>query len=183
MNEYRRKLLDGNIIAIEGTVGPDMGEYVSEAMAGLASRGNPDIEVRITSNGGDVSIGLHIFDAFDTYPGKIRGRVCGFARSMAVVILQGCTTREATKHAAILIHHVSRKQVSLDVINDPEKFARLKADLDTAQEKIYAIFESRTGKGRKEIIDACLPDTDMTAQEALQFGLIAKITPSVPKED
>lgn len=183
MNDTQKRFLDARMILISGEVDSAMARYVEEAIGHFSTLGNPDVDVIIQTNGGDVDIGLHIFDAIDTYRGRTRGVVASFARSMGAVILQACTTREAGKHAKILVHHVSRKNVSLDTLTDPQKLADLAANMARTQEKMYLILEAATGRSREEIIAACLPDADMTADEALVFGLIGKIVESSKKED
>lgn len=183
MNDRRKKLLDANIIAIDEEINIDMARYVGEAIDLLMAGGSPEITIFINSNGGDVDLGLHIFDMIDTYKGKTHGKVIAFARSMGAIILQACTTREAARHAKILIHHVSRKSVSLDVLKDNAKLADLIAGMERTQEKLYRILEGRTKRTREEIVSACLPDTDMTAEKALDFGLITSITSSSLKDD
>ncbi len=183
MDDKQRKFLEQNTINIDGDINVDMARYVDNAIKHFMLNGNPDIDVLITSNGGDVDMGLFIFDLIDTYKGKTRGRVISFARSMGAVILQACTTREATRHSKILIHHVSKRQVGLDTLTDTKKRQDLVDGMWKSQEKLYRILEGRSGKTRQEIVDACLPDTDMTADEALCFGLISSITPSSKKDD
>ena len=183
MNDKRKMHLGVNRIVIDEDINIEMAKYVDEAIGHFSANGNPDIEVVITSNGGDVDLGLYVFDMIDTYRGKTHGRVASFARSMAAVILQACTTREAGRHSKILIHHITRRQVSLDVLKDSTKLSGLVAGMEKTQDKLYRILESRTSRNRDEIIKACLPDTDMSAEEALVFGLISSITSSSLKDD
>jgi ATP-dependent Clp protease protease subunit len=182
MTDRHKKALAVRKILITGEINYEMARYVDEAIEQLTIDGSPEIEVIITSNGGDVDMGLHIFDLIDTYAGATRGRVVSFARSMGAVILQACTTREAVRHAKILIHHISRRQVSLDTLTDPKKLEELISGMQTTQEKLYKILAGRTGKNREEIVKACLPDADMTSEEALAFGLISAITTSTSKD-
>lgn len=183
MNEELKKFLDKGILPIEGEINTDKLRMVLESLGYLITKGSPDIQVLISSNGGDVDSGLLIYDVIDTYPGKTFGKVFSKARSMGAIILQACTTREATRHSYILIHYVSKRSVTLDVLNNEKKRQEIIQELVKIQEKIYQILERRTKKSREEIVAKCALDEDMTAEQALEFGLISKITESSPKED
>jgi ATP-dependent Clp protease, protease subunit len=183
MTDKRQKLLDKKIISIDGDINSEMASYVSEAIRELAIMDSPDIDIWINTSGGDVELGLYIYDMINTYKGKTHGKVISFARSMGVIILQACTTRESCNHANILIHHISRRQVSMDVLQNPKRIKELLSKMKEPQERLYVILEQRTKKSRAEIIKACASDTDMSAVDAQKFGLIAKITEGSPKED
>lgn len=168
-------LLKRRIVDIQGDVSNDMAVYVREALTRLTADGSPEIEVRITSSGGNVSTGLDIYDLFRLYTGKKTGLVLGYARSMAAVILQGCEVRKCARHANVLIHHVSRSEISLDVLHDPDKLKETTQELEKSQQFLYAVLVARTKRSLEEIIEACKKSSDFTAEEALTFGLIDEI--------
>jgi len=183
MKDIQKELLNKNIIVISGNVDSAMVSEVSEAFTHLRLKDNPDIEILINSNGGDVEWGLTIYDIIDTYKGKTTGIVHSSAYSMGAIILQACTVRKATRHSYILIHHISRQSVSLDVLKDPAKRRRTIEQMEKPQRRLYEILLKRTKKPLDEIISTCKKDTKMSAEEALAFGLIGEIIPSEPKED
>lgn len=175
LSKLQLELLDKGIIQLGGSVDDDMALYVHEALLRLKTNGAPAVEVRITSNGGDVGTGLNIYDMLRTYPGEKTGIVEAFARSMATVILQACEKRKALRHSKILVHHVSRSSVSLDVVRDEQKIKELRDDLEKSQSRIYTIFGDKTKKNAEVVKTKCAENTDMTAEEALEFGLIDEI--------
>ena len=168
-------LLAKNIILLEGKVCGDMVMRVYKSLVMLEARGSPDIEIRIFTGGGSVRAGLDIYDALRRYTGKKTGVVYAYARSMGAIILQACEDRVCLEHATVLIHHVNTQEISLDVIEDPKRFAKLRESMWTDQKALYAILVKRTGKREKEIRDTCKKDQDMGAEEALKFGLIDRI--------
>ncbi len=175
MDKDNEALLDKGIILLDTEVNAKMANHVYECLTKLEARGSPDIEVRIFTNGGAVRIGLHIYDALRRYKGKKVGLVSSFARSMGAIILQACDERVCLKHAAVLIHHINTQSISLDVIENPTRLAKLRKSMWKDQAALYAILAKRTGKSKKEIRDTCKKDLDMTAEEALSFGLIDRI--------
>lgn len=175
--ETRKKLIEKRIIPINGKVSQELFYSVEDIMSELLLIGSPDIALIINSSGGDVLFGLNVFDLVRNYPGKTTGIVIGRAASMAVVILQACDRRICANHGEILIHHISRNTVSLDVLDDPtgEKYRELRSDMIKRQQFINTILVDRTKKSLDEVKAECLKDKFMTAQEAKDFKLIDEI--------
>ena len=174
-NDISDAQLQNNIIDLTGEVCPEMANYVRQCIAVLANKGNPDIEVWLTSGGGDVIPGLYIYDMLKTYPGKKYGRVISFASSMATIILQACDARVASKHTRITIHHIGSSFVKLDVLRDPAKLKEFVDDMESDQQRLNQILSERTGQPEDTIRKTCEQDRPMTAKEALAFSLIDQI--------
>ncbi len=168
-------LLDKNILLIHSKIEGDTVLHVYRCLAILEGRGSPDVEIRIFTSGGNVRAGLDIYDALRRYKGKKTGVVYAYARSMGAIILQACEERICLQHAAVLIHHINTQSVSLDVLEDNERFEKMRQSMWTDQRALYAILAKRTGKSEEEICEACKKDRDMDAKEALAFGLIDRI--------
>jgi ATP-dependent protease ClpP protease subunit len=175
MNEEDLGLLENGIIDLSGEVDYEMADYVRECFRILKSKGSPDITIEITSAGGDVGIGLSILDMLRLYPGKKTGKVIGFARSMAAVILQACDKRLCAKHAVMMIHHLYKNEVSLDVMRDPKKARKTLEEMEESQNWIYEVLCKRTKKRKAVIKKICEEERDLTANEALNLGLIDKV--------
>jgi ATP-dependent Clp protease protease subunit len=165
-------LLSQRVVDIAGEVDMDMAKYVREALLRLKAERSPDIEVRITSNGGSVEAGLDIHDMIRLYEGKKKGIVFGMAASMGAVILQACDERCAAPNASVLIHHISRNQVSLDDLRKPHKVNQIRKEMERRQQRLYTILSARTGQTNKRIRAVCAKDEEMLSEEALKFGLI-----------
>src|SRR3989344_1796186 len=78
----------------------------------------------------------------------------------------------------ILIHHVSQRQVKLDDMRDETKRMDILAKTEVNQNYLYKILAERTGKTIEVIRCECEKDRNMTAEEALEFGLIDEIVPT-----
>ncbi len=178
LSDVQRGLLEKNTVDLQGEVDEQMVRYVREALLRLTVKGSPPITVFITSGGGSAGIGLDIYDDLMMYSGKKVGLVGGFARSMAAVILQACDLRLAMRNARLLIHHVSRREVSLDVLRNAKKVEKLRQDVERRQSSIDRILAQRTGKTVLAIRKQCEKDEDMRSEEALRFHLIDKIVDS-----
>jgi ATP-dependent Clp protease protease subunit len=175
LDNVQLDLLERNTIYIGGEVDVDMIVYVREAILRLTAKGSPDITLLITSEGGSVDIGLDIYDILEGYSGKKTAIVFGYAHSMAAIILQACQKRIAKRHARILLHHISKTQISLDALRDQKKTKDIRAELEKSQKLLYKILVDRTKHSVEEIKAVCAKDQSMSANEALAFGLIDEI--------
>jgi ATP-dependent Clp protease protease subunit len=176
-NDFRLKLLEQDTIYINGKIDGEMAEYVGEALAYISTKGTPPVSLYISSGGGSVSAGLDIHDMLRFYPENVTGVVVGYARSMAAVILQACNQRMALEHSRILIHHISRSEVTLDVLRSGNRLKKLVADMEREQNYLYKILAGRSKRSVREIRKTCTENRDMSADEALRFGLIDQIAP------
>ena len=175
--EILATLLNRATLVIEGEISLKTYEYVASSIVILTGRNSPEITLKIASNGGDVDAGLDIYDLLSTYPSKITGVVYAGARSMATIILQACSTRLVCRHSGILIHHIARKRVTLDTLRSKGKLGRVVKQMEEQQKRLYDILSARTGQTVKRIRQVCLQDQDMTAEEAVEFGLADAILP------
>ena len=175
LNPIQHELLAKNTIDLQGEVDSSMALYVRESLVRLSAKGSPDVKITITSTGGDVDCGLDIFDYIRLYPGKTTGVVVGYAKSMAAIILQACTHRTASAHSRILIHHISRNQLSLNVLRSRKELRALKSAMEKSQARLYEVLSGKTGKSIGQIKRECEKDNNMFAEEALSFGLIDEI--------
>ena len=131
-----------------------------------------DIHLYINSPGGSVTAGMAIYDTMNYIKSDVSTICIGMAASMGAFLLSGGTKgkRFALPNAEIMIHQPSGG--SRGMASD----MKIVADqiLKTKQ-KLNEILAKNTGKP----IDVIERDTDrdnyMTAQEALEYGLIDSI--------
>ncbi len=163
------------MIDIFGDINRDTFFYVRRALLYLKTKGSPNIDVIISSPGGNVTTGLDIYDLLRLYPGKISALIHDQAASMGAIILQACDIRRCAKHSSVLIHHISRKEITLDVLRSEEKRNELIEEMEKNQNQLYEILQLRTKKEISEIRKECEKDKYMNAEEAREFGLIDEI--------
>ncbi len=175
LSRVQADLLKKNIIDLQGDVDGDMVLYVHDALAELIAKGSPNIDVLISSGGGKVLAGLDICDLLRFYKGKKTGIILCYAKSMAAIILQVCDKRLCAKHARVLIHHINGGSFTLDQLRSKKTMKAIKRGMERDQAQLYSILAEKTGQSRKKIVKACRKDRDMSAREALKFGLIDEI--------
>lgn len=172
LSEVQSGLLQKQIIDLAGDVDQDMFTYAREAIMRLIAQDAPEIEIVISSKGGDCEIGLHIYDIIKSYSGNTFGTVLGFANSMATIILQACDVRQATKHAIFLLHNPHLRRVDWDELNNENLLKKRRQELVKHRSQMIDIYLAKTGRTHKQIEATLKKDQYMTAEEALKFGLI-----------
>jgi ATP-dependent Clp protease protease subunit len=131
-----------------------------------------DIYFYINSPGGVITSGLSMYDTMNYIKPDIVTICIGQAASMGAFLLSSGTKgkRYALPHARIMIHQPSggAQGQSTDIQIQAQEIQRLK---DTLNE----IMAEQTGKTPKRLEKDTERDNFMSAQEALEYGLIDKV--------
>jgi ATP-dependent Clp protease protease subunit len=162
-------------VILRGDVDADMEGYVFWAFAYLRSVGSPGVKVTVDSGGGSATRGQSIYDIIRLYEGQTTALVLSDAHSAASLIVQGCARRTMTRHAKMCIHNPSKQSVSLDVLSNTKRRTKLVSELTEYQRALIQGYMHRTGQTERVIKKKLAEDVMMTAQEALDFGLIDEI--------
>lgn len=142
----------------------------------LKEPGKPILFV-INSPGGAIDSGYAIWDQVQMITSPVTTLVTGLAASMGS-ILSLCAAkgrRFATKRARIMIHQPRLGGVIQGQATDLEIQAK---EIIKTRTMIVDTYVAATGKDRKTIEKAIDRDTWMSAQEALEFGLLDKVVES-----
>ena len=131
-----------------------------------------DIHLYINSPGGSVTAGLAIYDTMRYIKSPVSTICVGLAASMAAVLLSSGAKgkRLALPNAEIMIHQPSggtRGQAT-----DIEIHAR---NILKTRERLNRILAAQTGRDIEDVARDTERDNFMTAEEALQYGLIDRI--------
>jgi ATP-dependent Clp protease, protease subunit len=167
------RLLKERIIFLVGPVTDETANLIVAQLLFLESE-NPDKDISfyINSPGGSVSAGMAIFDTMRFIKPDVSTMCTGMAASMGAFLLaSGCKgKRYALPNSTVMIHQPSggfSGQVS-----DIERHANYIVRLKQRYNKHMAEF---TGKTVEEVDRASDRDNFLTAEEALEFGMIDKV--------
>jgi len=176
LSNLQAGLLEKNRLYLCGMVDEKMVSYAKRALILLTEKECPDITIEINIPGGYLEQAMRLFYLFRDYPGHITGIVSSVAKSAGVIVLQSCDTRVAKPHSRLMIHHPeTANRINYDVLIDPEKLNSLFTQLEDAKQQLYWAL-SRLGKSNEELAAQCRLAAEMSADEALAFGLIDTIT-------
>jgi ATP-dependent Clp protease, protease subunit len=168
------RLLKERIIFVHGPIDDGMASLVIAQLLFLEREdADKDIDMYINSPGGSVTAGLAIYDTMQLIKPDVATICAGMAASMASVLLTGGAKgkRFALTYAKILIHQPWVQQVGGQA-TDIEIHAR---DLIATRRSLAGIYEQTTGKPVEQVLKDIERDYYMTAQEALDYGIVDQI--------
>ena len=158
-----------------------LGEEVNDVTAGLvvsqllfleSEDPDKDIKLDINSPGGSVTAGMAIYDTMQYVKCDVSTMCMGMAASMGAFLLSGGTKgkRLALPNAEIMIHQPSggAQGQATEIEIAAEHILRTKKKLNT-------ILSENTGQPYETIVKDTERDNWLTAQEALEYGLIDKV--------
>jgi ATP-dependent Clp protease protease subunit len=167
------RLLKERVVFLVGEVNDQTANLVVAQLLFLESE-NPDkdISLYINSPGGSVSAGMSIFDTMQFIKPEVSTRCLGFAASMGAFLLAAGAKgkRFSLPNSKIMIHQVlggARGQAT-----DIEIHAR---DILRTKEQMNRILAERTGQSYEKVVRDTERDYFMTAQEALDYGIIDQV--------
>ena len=131
-----------------------------------------DIQLYINSPGGSVTAGMAIYDTMHFIKCDVSTNCIGMAASMGAFLLAGGAKgkRFALPNAEIMIHQPlgGTQGQATDMEIQVEHMLRIKKNLTS-------ILAERTGKDYETVLADCERDNWMTANEALEYGLIDSV--------
>jgi ATP-dependent Clp protease protease subunit len=167
------RLLKERVIFMVGPVHDQMANLIVAQLLFLESE-NPDkdISLYINSPGGSVSAGLAIFDTMQFIKPDVSTLCTGIAASMGAFLLAAGAKgkRFSLPNSRIMIHQPSGG--SQGQASDIEIQAR---EILYLRERLNTILAERTGRTVEQIGKDTDRDNFMSANEAVEYGLIDKV--------
>ena len=167
------RLLNDRIIFLSEEVNDATASLVVAQLLYLEAQDpDKDIQFYINSPGGSVTAGMAIYDTMQYIRCDVATICVGMAASMGAFLLSAGTKgkRMALPNAEIMIH-----QPSAGTQGQITDMAIHMRRLQIIKERMNRIMSENTGKSIEEITAACERDNFMSAQEALEFGLIDRV--------
>ena len=167
------RLLNDRIVFLSDEVNDTTASLVVAQMLFLEAQDpDKDISFYINSPGGSVTAGMAIYDTMNFIKCDVSTICIGMAASMGAFLLSAGAKgkRFALPHSEIMIHQPlgGAKGQATDIEIQAKQILRIKATLNE-------ILAANTGKPLEIIEKDTDRDNYMTAQEALDYGLIDKI--------
>ena len=167
------RILEDRIIFLSGEITDEVANLVVAQLIYLESKDpTKDISIYINSPGGSVTAGMAIYDTMNYIRCDVATICVGMAASMGAFLLSSGTKgkRFALPNAEIMIHQVlggARGQAT-DVAIQTQQLLKTKNKLDR-------ILAENTGKDVAIIEHDTERDNYLTAQEAVEYGLIDQV--------
>ncbi len=167
------RLLEDRIIFITGEINDATADIVVAQLIYLEGKDpKKDINIYINSPGGSVSAGMAIYDTMNYIKCDICTICIGLAASMGAFLLSSGTKgkRFSLPNSEIMIHQPlgGAQGQATDIAIHAEQILKIK-------EKLNKILAKNTGKDYQTIVKDTDRDNFMSAEQALDYGLIDKI--------
>ena len=167
------RLLNDRIIFLSEEVNDVTASLIVAQMLYLEGQDpDKDIQFYINSPGGSVTAGMAIYDTMQYIKCDVSTICVGMAASMGAFLLSAGAKgkRIALPNAEIMIH-----QPSAGTQGQITDMAIHLKRLETIKKRMNRIMAENTGRSIEDVTAACERDNFMSAEEALEFGLIDKI--------
>jgi len=167
------RLLNDRIIFLGEDVNPTSTSLVVAQLLYLEAQDpDKDIHLYINSPGGSVTDGMAIYDTMQYIKCDVSTICVGMAASMGAFLLSAGTKgkRIALPNAEIMIH-----QPSAGTQGQITDMAIHLKRLETIKKRMNRIMAENTGRSIEEVTAACERDNFMSAEEALDFGIIDQV--------
>ncbi len=167
------RLLNDRIVVLSDEVNDATASLVVAQLLFLESQDSEkDISFYINSPGGSVTAGMAIYDTMQYIKCDVSTICMGLAASMGAFLLSSGTKgkRYCLPNSEVMIHQPSggAKGQATDIKIVADHILRTK-------EKLNKILAENTGKDISVIAEDTERDNFMTAEEALEYGLVDKI--------
>lgn len=164
------RLLKDRIIFLTGEINDSVASIVISELLYLDNLSNEDIYLYINSPGGSITSGMSIYDTMNFIKSKVITIGIGMTASMAAFLLSSGNIRYALPNTEVMIHQPlgGAQGQATDIKIAAERIIKLK-------EKLNQILAKNTNQPLEKIYNDTERDNFLSANEALEYGLIDKI--------
>ena len=166
------RLLKERIIFISGEINDITANSVIAELLYLDSLNHEDISIYINSPGGVITSGMAIYDTMNFVKSDVSTICVGMAASMAAFLLSsGCKgKRFILPNADVMIHQPlgGAEGQATDIKIASDRILNLR-------NKLNKMLSKNTGKSLSKIIKDTERDNYLSAEEALEYGIVDKI--------
>lgn len=166
------KLLEDRIIFICGEINDISANIIVSELLYLDSISHDDINIYINSPGGSITSGMAIYDTMNYIKSDVQTICIGMAASMGAFLLSSGTKgkRFCLPNSEIMIHQ------PLGGVEGQATEIKIAAEhILKTKEKLNIILSKNTNQDIKRIENDTERDNFMSAEEALDYGIIDKI--------
>lgn len=166
------RLLKDRIIILSGEIDDNLANSIVAQLLYLDSLNHDPINLYINSPGGSITAGMAIYDTMNYIKSKVSTICIGMAASMAAFLLSSGEKgmRFILPNGEVMIHQPlgGAQGQATEIKIAAERILKLK-------EKLNKILSENTGQSLEKISHDTERDYFLSADEALEYGLIDKI--------
>jgi len=171
----QKHLFQQRLLVLSEPINANVAKRTIEALLALeAADAQKDIWMFINSPGGEVNSGFAIYDAMRFVNPSVKCVVSGLCASIATVILLGADKahRYSMPNSRVLIHQPLIGGTVQGQATDIDITAR---EILKTREKLVELYHKETGQALERLKKDIERDYWMSAQEAMEYGLISRV--------
>lgn len=165
-------------INIYGDIDPDHGVSVKDIAEQLDKADGQDIDLHISSGGGDAFEGIAIMDVLRLHPGRVVAVVEGLAASAASVIAVGGSDRLIMNGSSSLMIH----DAWTGTAGNSRDMAKISDELNRMSDIYAKIYADKAGTDVPRWRAAMEEETWLSADEAVEVGLADEVRTSAAEK-
>ena len=168
------RLMQDRVILLSSPISDDVSNVIMAQLLFLDSEdSDKDINLYINSPGGEVYQGLAIYDTMRYIKADVCTHGVGNCASMAAILLAAGAKgkRHSLPNATIMIHQPLNKGIS----GQATDVTIQAVELERVKKLLAEILSQSTGKDPEQVRADMERDNYMTAEEALEYGIVDKI--------
>jgi len=165
------KLFDQRIVMVRGQLTSEAATGIAAALLTLDAAGPAPVQLHVASSGGELAAALAVIDVIDSMAAPVQAIVTSQAGGAVVAVLAAAERRGAYRHARFKL----TEPRSAGVTGTADEVARAAGQHLRELEEITLRLVEVTGQSRSRIEDDMSAGRTLTAQEAVEYGLINEI--------
>ncbi len=165
------RLFDQRIVMVRGTLTGEAATGIAAALLTLDAAGPAPVQLHIASAGGELAAALAVLDVIDSMAAPVHAVVTAQAGGAVVAVLAAAERRSAYRHARFKLTEPRASGVT----GTADEVARAAGQHLRELEEVILRLVEVTGQPRSRVEDDLSAGRSLTAQEAVEYGLIDEI--------
>jgi ATP-dependent Clp protease protease subunit len=165
------RLFDQRIVMVRGQLTNEAATGIAAALLSLDAAGPAPVQLHVASDGGELGAALAVIDVIDVMASPVHALVTGQAGGAVVAVLAAADKRLSYRHARFKL----TEPRAAGVTGTADEVTRAAGQHLRELEEIVLRLVEVTGQTRSRIEDDLAAGRSLSAQEAVEYGLIDEI--------
>ncbi|MFI5894840.1 ATP-dependent Clp protease proteolytic subunit [Actinoplanes sp. NPDC051513] len=165
------RLFDQRIVMVRGPLTGETASGIAAALLTLDAAGPAPVHLHVASDGGELNAALAVIDVIDAMAAPVHALVTSQAGGAVVAVLAAADKRLAYRHARFKL----TEPRAAGVTGTADEVTRAAGQHLRELEEVVLRLVEVTGQTRSKIEDDLAAGRSLTAQEAVDYGLIDEI--------
>jgi ATP-dependent Clp protease protease subunit len=165
------RLFDQRIVMVRGPLTQHGATGIAAALLTLDAAGPAPVQLHVASSGGELGAALAIIDVIDSMAAPVHAVVTAEAGGAVLAVLAAAEQRSAYRHARFKL----AEPRAAGVTGTADEVAAAAGQHLRELEEVIVRLVTMTGQARSRIEDDLSAGRSLSAQEALEYGLIETV--------